>query len=188
MMPSIARYSNSIMTLLLLAIFVTMIAISSRYPAGARFMTFVVGIPAIALCLLQLVLDARERRLSSKVADHRSDIEKAEEQVARLVGHKVHFDVGHLLLPESDLDPREQVRRELIAWGYFLAFIAGIILFGFHLAVPVFLIAFLRLRAQASWRMTLGLTAIACTVLFVAFEKVLRVSLHTGFITDYFLG
>jgi hypothetical protein len=187
MMSSITKYSNSFMTLLLLAIFTTMVAISSRYPPGARFMTFVIGFPGIAICVLQLFLDARERRLS-KIADERSDLEKAEEKLSSLVGHKVHFDVGHLLLPEAELDPREQVRREFIAWGYFLGFIAGIILFGFHIAVPVFLIAFLRLRAKASWRMTLGLTAGACVILFVAFEKVLRVSLHTGFITDYFLG
>src|SRR4029453_6019586 len=39
--------SNSIMTVLLLAIFSTMVFISSGYPPGARFMTFVVGLPAI---------------------------------------------------------------------------------------------------------------------------------------------
>ena len=39
-----------------------MVAISSTYPAGARFMTFVIGIPAVVLCVLQLVLDIREAR------------------------------------------------------------------------------------------------------------------------------
>jgi len=63
--------------------------------------------------------------------------------------------------------------------------IAGIILFGFHIAVPVFLIVFLRLQAKASWRMTLSLTAVATVALFVVFERLLRMSLHTGFITDY---
>lgn len=183
MMPSLTKYSNSIMTVFILAIFVAMLIIASRYPPGARFMPFVLGIPAVLLCLLQLALDARERRLTAKAAGL-SDVEQAEEQASRLVGHRVHFDVGDMLLPKTDLDPREQIRRELIAWGYFFGFIAGIILFGFHISVPIFLVLFLRLRAHASWRMTIGLTAVASFVLFFAFENVLRVSLHAGFITE----
>ena len=99
-------------------------------------------------------------------------------------GHAVHFDVGNTLVGEEGLDPREQIRREMIAWGYFLGLIIGIILFGFHIAVPVFLVVFLRYRATASWRMTLGLTAISTFILFFAFEHLLHIPLHTGFITD----
>ena len=51
-----------VMTILMLTIFVVMVGISSTYPEGARFMTFVVGIPAIAICLLQLALDLYRRR------------------------------------------------------------------------------------------------------------------------------
>jgi hypothetical protein len=179
--------SNSIMTVLLLAIFSTMVFISSGYPPGARFMTFVVGLPAIALCLLQLGLDMREWRRAPAGAEGQSDLEKAEQQVSRVVGHQVHFDIGHDMLAGGDtkLDPRTMLRREIIVWGYFLGLIAGIILFGFHIAVPVFLIVFLRLQATVSWRMTLGLTALATAALFVVFERLLRISLHTGFITDY---
>jgi len=181
------NFSNSIMTVALLAIFSVMVAISSTYPAGARFMTFVIGIPAIALCVIQLILDMREWRRVPDVGDERSDFEKAEEQVSRLVGRQVHFDVAHELLAGGDtkLDPKTMVQREVIIWTYFLALIAGIVLFGFHIAVPVFLVAFLRVQAKASWRLTLGLTAFAVAVLFIVFERFLRMSLHSGFITDY---
>jgi hypothetical protein len=185
MMSSITKYSNSFMTLFMLVIFTGMVIIASRYPAGARFMPFVLGFPAIALCLLQLFLDARERRLAnSPTAGTLSDIEKAEAQVSRAAGHQIHFDVGDILLPDQGLPPGEQTRREIIVWGYFLAFILGIILFGFHFSVPVFLVLFLRYRADVSWRMTLGLTVSVCIFLFAIFEYVLRISLHTGFITD----
>jgi hypothetical protein len=163
-----------------------MLIIASRYPAGARFMPYVLGFPAVALCLLQLFLDARERRRINQ-AEGPSDVELAEAQVSRAVGHAVHFDVGDLLAPEASMDPRERLRREAITWGYFLAFIAGIVFFGFHLAVPIFLITFLRLRAQASWRQTLVLTAVACFVLFFAFEELLHIELHKGFITERIL-
>ena len=183
MMSSITKYSNSFMTLFMLVIFTGMVIIASGYPAGARFMPFVLGFPAIALCLLQLFLDARDRRAMTRTAGL-SEVEKAEEQVSRAVGHAVHFDVGDILLPEQDLPPGEQLRREFIVWGYFLGLILGIILFGFHLSVPVFLVLFLRYRAEVSWRLTLGLTVSVCIFLFAVFEYVLHITLHTGFITD----
>jgi hypothetical protein len=186
MMSTLSKYSNSFLTVLMLVIFSGMLIIASRYPAGARFMPYVLGFPAVALCLLQLFLDARERHRTSKV-EGPSDVELAEAQVARAVGHPVHFDVGDLLAPEASLDPRERIRREAIAWAYFLGLIVGIIFFGFHLAVPVFLVTFLRYRADASWMMTLGLTAVACFVLFFAFEHVLHIELHKGFITERIL-
>jgi hypothetical protein len=130
MMSTLSKYSNSFLTVLMLVIFSGMLIIASGYPAGARFMPYVLGFPAVALCLL---------------------------------------------------------RREAITWGYFLGFIVGIIFFGFHIAVPVFLITFLRFRANAGWLMTLGLTAVACVVLFVAFEQVLHIELHKGFITERIL-
>jgi hypothetical protein len=185
MMSSISKYSNSFMTVFMLLIFIGMVSIASGYPAGARFMPFVLGFPAIALCLLQLFLDARERhRNNAVIADTPSEVQRAEDQVSRAVGHQVHFDVGDILLPEQGLAPGEQLRREAIVWGYFLGLILGIILFGFHFSVPVFLVLFLRYRAEASWRLTLGLTVSVCIFLFAVFEYVLHITLHTGFITD----
>lgn len=186
MMSSITKYSNSFMTVLMLVIFTTMMLIASRYPAGARFMPFVLGFPAIALCLLQLVLDARDRRrANAPMSTPAGEAEKiAEQQMSKAVGHDVHFDVP--ADPEAGiaLAPREEIRREAIVWAYFLGLILGIIFFGFHLAVPAFLVLFLRYRANTSWRFTIILTASVTIFLFAVFEYVLRISLHSGFITD----
>src|SRR4029078_13193885 len=117
------------------------------YPANARFMPFVVGIPAIGLCLLQLVLDARARRPVAEAADTRGTFEKAEQTVSEMVGHQVNFDVAREAPPvvetEPELSPRETVRRELTLWGWFVGFILGILLFGFWVTIPLFLIFFL---------------------------------------------
>ncbi|HXF54442.1 MAG TPA: tripartite tricarboxylate transporter TctB family protein [Hyphomicrobiaceae bacterium] len=158
--------SNSNMTVGLLVIFTVMVAISSQYPAGARFMTFVVGLPAIALCLLQLALDARERRLGDAVG-RQSTQAAPSSQPDTASAAAVH-------------DPR----KELIVWGYFLALIAGVLLFGFYATIPVFIASFLRFQARASWLMSLGLAAAAGAVVYGAFEHVLRVPLHSGFLTD----
>ena len=176
------------MTLLMLAIFVVMVGISTTYPEGARFMTFVVGIPAIALCILQLVLDLYRGRAAAE--DTRSTMQQAEDQVARIAGRRVQFDLPseNAMFTDTDRDPRETLRREIVVWGYFLALIASVLVFGFRITVPVFLIAFLRFQAGATWRSALLLGGIGAIVMYILFERVLRITLHSGFLTDIVMG
>jgi Tripartite tricarboxylate transporter TctB family len=177
------------MTLTMLAIFTVMVGVASTYPPAARFMPFIVGIPAIALCLLQLALDFYRSRLP--VADDTGDpLKHAEEQVARLTGRPVHFEMPseNALFTDSPHDERERVRREIVVWGYFLGLITCILLFGFRIAVPIFLIAFLRFQAGASWRNALIYGGAGALAMYVLFEKVLKVSLHPGFVTDVFVA
>ena len=176
------------MTFLMLAIFSVMVGIATTYPPGARFMTFVVGIPAIGLCLLQLALDLYRRR-TAEAGETRDALKDAEDQVARIAGRRVQFEMpsDNVLFTESDLEPKARVRREIIVWGYFLGLIACILLFGFRIMVPVFLIAFLHFRADVGWRNALIYGGVGALVMFVLFEKVLRVSLHSGFVTDFIM-
>jgi hypothetical protein len=184
----LAKYSNSVMTLVMLGIFLALVGIASRYPAGARFMPFVVGIPPILLCLVQLVMDARDRRQLADI-DTRSAAEIAEDKVSRLVGRPIESGIAAAALSggEAPLSPAETVRRELVLWGYFLGFIAGILLFGFWIAIPVFLVTFLRFQAKSSWRTALILSIGASIALFLMFERGLKVQVHRGFITQYVL-
>jgi hypothetical protein len=173
------------MTCLMLAIFTSMVGIATTYPPGARFMTFVVGIPAIGLCLLQLALDLYHRRTPQTV-EIRSDVERAQEEASRLAGRQIHFEMPseNALFTETELAPKERVRREAVAWGYFLAFIVCILLLGFRISVPIFLIAFLRFQAGASWRSAMLYGAGGAALMYLLFEKLLKVTLHSGFITD----
>lgn len=141
------------MTLVMLSICVAMVGIAAQYPPDARFMPFIVGIPAIALCLLQLALDFRASRRNQVPA----------------VGGGV------------------ELRRELLMWAYFIGLVVGILLFGFLVTIPVFVVVFLRHWARASWRFALGLTAAASVVLYLALEQGLGVVLHPGFVTEYLL-
>jgi hypothetical protein len=92
------------------------------------------------------------------------------------------------LFTEHTYDARETVRREVIVWGYFLGLIAGVLLFGFRIAVPIFLITFLRFQAGTSWRSALIYGGAGAIAMYLLFEKVLKVSLHVGFLTDWILG
>lgn len=177
------------MTLTMLAIFTVMVGVASTYPAEARFMPFVVGIPAIALCLLQLALDLRRRR-SPTVDPTEDPLKQAEDQVARATGRRVAFDMPseNAMFTEPTLDERTRVHREIVVWGYFLGLIAGILLLGFRVAVPVFLVAFLRFQAGASWRNALLYGGLGALAMYLLFERLLRVSLHTGFLVDLIVG
>jgi hypothetical protein len=165
-MTALSRIS---MSLVMAAIFATMLLIASSYPPGARFMVYVVGIPAIALCLLQMILDLA-----------RTPADKAEEQTspAELA------EAAHLELPPMDppLPPDVKIRREITVWTYFVSFIGLILIFGFWIAIPLLLLTFLRFQAGASWKNTFILTVCGTGIFYLFFERILQVHLHRGFL------
>lgn len=170
-------YSRFVMTGVMLAIFTTMVAVSSTYPAGARFMTFVVGIPAIALCLLQLAIDLREWRSAAASASGGKPAGAARPEASMQGGANVPSVTVETYTPEV-------VRREIIVWAYILGLVGSILLFGFYVSVPVFLVVFLRFFAETTWRFAVMLTLGASAFMYVLFEYVFRMPLHIGFITE----
>ena len=161
------------LTAIMLLIFTTMVGIATEYPADARFMPFVVGIPGIALCLLQLALDA-VRAYDGQLTRHFRTAPKAGKPV----------ETGPAELPEFG---RHTVKQELRMWAYVVAFIAAVLCFGFYASVPIMLITFLRSEAKASWRSALLLGIGATAVLYLMFGVVLQIRLHAGFVTPLIL-
>ena len=88
----------------------------------------------------------------------------------------------------DDIPADEMRRREVVIWTYFLSFIVGLILFGFWVAIPIFLLVFLRFQAKSSWAMSFGLSIGASLAMYFFFERLFRVILHSGFVTDYVLS
>lgn len=168
------------MTGVMLIIFTVMVVIASGYPAGARFMPFVVGFPAIALCLLQLVLDLRESRNEAAARATGVELPAVTPELAMQMSMNAGGIVVEAYTPEA-------VHRERIVWGYILGLIGSILLFGFYISVPIFLVVFLRAFAGASWRMTILLPAVVSAFLYVMLSYVFRMTLHIGFITEYLM-
>lgn len=161
------------LTAVMLLIFSTMVGMATQFPADARFMPFVVGIPGIALCVLQLVLDG-VRAYDGHLSQHFQRAPKAGKPV----------ETGPAELPEFG---RHTVKQELRMWTYVVAFIGGVLALGFYASVPVMLITFLRREAAASWRMTLLLGIGATVVLYLMFGMLLQIRLHPGFLTPLIL-
>jgi hypothetical protein len=177
------------MNFVMLAIFVAFVAVASEYPPQARFMPFVVGIPAIALCLLQIFLDIRaSRRQVVEVEDTRSDVERARDEASRYAGRQLETEATaaeEIAVADVSSIPPNMVGREVVLWSYFLGFIASVLILGFWFTIPVFLVTFLRNEGKLSWLKALITGLIATTILYLAVAKGLRVDLHPGFLTAY---
>jgi hypothetical protein len=152
------------MTFVMLAIFAAMVGVAWQYPPESRFMPLVVGIPAIVLCLLQLYLDFRDW---SKQRRMKRDVAPTPRPVERMPA----LSAG--------------ARREMAMWGYFLGLVGGVLLFGFFLAIPVFVFVFLRYWAKTSWRFAFGLTVTGSAVFYLIFIQGLGIVPHPGFVTEY---
>jgi hypothetical protein len=161
------------LTWVMLAIFSTMVGIATQWQEGARFMPFVVGIPGIALCALQLALDA---------------MRAYDGQLLRIfqTAPKAGKPAETVAAEEPEFGPHT-VKRELRMWSYVVGFVAGIVAVGFYVSVPLMLITFLRREAESTWRSALLLGVGATAVLYLVFGIVLQIRLHAGFLTPLIL-
>ncbi len=181
--------AKSPMTFVMLAIFVVMVGIATTYPEGARFMPFVVGIPAILLCLLQIALDVRAANEAAGPRDRRSEMEIAEERMSQMTGRAMTFEAAHMApqVTVSENPTGIAESREFIIWGYILALVAGILFFGYAPTIPIFILLFLRWEAKCSWPKAALYAGIGSSLLLFVFTYVLKFQLHKGFLTERLL-
>ena len=172
------------MALVMFLIFVTMVGFALGYPAQARFMPLVVGLPGIGFTLLELIKETRRalnvtNEPESSGGD--SNTIALPDDVSRLIGQESVTVQGET----PQMTPAELQKREKILLVYVTAMIAALIVFGFWITVPAFVGVFLREREKASWRMALGSAGAVLAVLYFVFYRGLGIDLHTGFITQW---
>lgn len=177
------KVPSVLMGAILLAIFVLMLAISFTYPEAARFQPLVIGLPAVALCILQIALDIAHRNKAPAAADGGNEFAKAEADLARATGREIHFEVAHEQVPPQETVASEdgELRREIIVWAFFLGFVGSIIAFGFWFSIPLFLFSFLAIQGEIKWPKAVLMAAIGTGVFFSIFEIALKVKVFEGF-------
>jgi len=74
----------------------------------------------------------------------------------------------------------EARRRELAVILWILLLVAMIYVLGFLWAVPLYLLAMLKLRGRETWRVSVFLTAGTVVVIYFFFVSLLKVNLHPG--------
>ena len=148
-----------LMSLVMLAIFAGMVALAFGYPPEARLLPLVIGIPGTVLCLAQVGFD--------------------------MAGAGIEAHVGET---QGGAPDGRAIRREAALFGFLVALIARILVLGFWLTAPLFLIAFLRFHERESWRFTLALSAGGWLALYLIFDQALGILLHKGFLIEAVFG
>jgi hypothetical protein len=78
----------------------------------------------------------------------------------------------------------EQRRREIRMFGWFGAFLAGIILFGFEFGAPVLVALYLHYSRHERWGVALGSAAFTWMVMYGVFDRALHLPVFHGLIVQ----
>ena len=81
----------------------------------------------------------------------------------------------------------EEKRATVRMFGWFFAFLAGIILFGFPYAGPIVVMLYLRLSWHEKWYVCLAAGLLAWSVLYGVFEHFLGLPLFEGLVVQWLL-
>lgn len=82
--------------------------------------------------------------------------------------------------PPAEVPGTLAARRSFVAIGWILGFFGGILLFGFLLAVPIFLLAYLKLQAKEGWIFSIVFTAVVWGAFWGLFDYLLHLPFASG--------
>ena len=89
--------------------------------------------------------------------------------------------------PDAKVFDAEERGREFRMFGWFAAFLIGIILFGFPYGGPVLVGLYLHFSWHEKWTVSLGAAAFTWAVLYGIFDRVLALPLFEGLLVQRFL-
>ena len=81
---------------------------------------------------------------------------------------------------------KDSMRRTLVAAGWILAFFAAIVLLGFPVAVPLFVLLYLRLQGREGWSVSMVMTAAVWGVFYGLFDLLLHLPFPAGWLFAWF--
>jgi hypothetical protein len=146
---------------ILLLAFGFMVVVAFRYPPEARLAPVAVGLLGIVLCLVQIAFESWSTGPFA-----------ARFQPAPKLGRPFE---------PLDVPGEASVREELAMWGYFLAFIATLLVFGFFIAIPSMVFSYLWRQARVKWPYALASAIGATGAVYLVFEGILHFVLFRGF-------
>ena len=79
-----------------------------------------------------------------------------------------------------DVPEREVVRRSAMAAAWIVGFFAAIVIFGFAVAVPLFVFLYLRLQANEGWIFSAVFTAAVWAFFYGLFDRLLHLPFPAG--------
>jgi hypothetical protein len=80
----------------------------------------------------------------------------------------------------------ESGRRTVTAIGWMLGFFAAIVLLGFPIAVPLFMVLYLKMQGRESWALTIAMTLAVWGVFYGLFVYLLHLPFPAGWVFEWF--
>jgi len=157
-------------SLALVLVFAWTLYEAQGFRAQARLFPVAIGVAGLALALLHLVLELRHRGEPAGASD----------------GAPAAADAGE---PDEDelaetVPPEVRRRRTYAILGWVLAFSLATWLLGFPLAVPLMTLAYLRVGAGESARVSVIFAAVTGVVFYGLFVEVVRLPFDPGLLTS----
>jgi len=165
--------------LLVLGIISLFVFLSLGYSRTARFLPLVVGIPGMIFILVHLISSL------PGVASRRGELGSEKDATEKKAGKGVGQKEGE----PADVEAETEVVSP--AWTMFVwigVLVVAIVLFGFLVAVPAVVFAFLKFRSKASWRYAILSAAGIAAVMYFGFVQLLEVFLYRGLILILIAG
>lgn len=147
--------------LVLLLTFSFMVVVAFCYPPEARLAPVAVGLLGIALCFVQLAFESWSTGAFA-----------ARFRAAPKLGRPIEV---------LDVPGEAPVREELTMWGYFLAFIATLLVLGFYIAIPSMVFSYLWRQARVKWPSALASAIGTTSAVYLVFEGIFHFVLFRGF-------
>jgi hypothetical protein len=79
----------------------------------------------------------------------------------------------------------ETARRTAVAVGWILAFFAAIVLLGFPIAVPLFVLLYLKLQGREGWVLSVVMTLAVWGVFYGLFDQLLHLPFPAGWLLSW---
>ena len=191
MRPTLWRaliHGRTLFSILMFSIFFVMVIVAWDYSWPANFLPFVIGLPGMALALLQITIDIRTFISVKGQIDPRTEFEI---YMAQLSEHAEGVELDFVkekvetLVEDHSLVAKSRNRQEMILFGFFFFLLGIVLLFGFWIGTPIFLFLFVRYYAKESLKLSLIVTAGVWFTMYFILVIVLEQIIFEGYITGY---
>jgi TctA family transporter len=146
----------------LLILFVVMLSQSFDWPFAARIVPTIVGIGAILFCSLSLINDV-------------FGLHERDGAGATGIGgktHKIHMDIAS---KTAHLPGKIVLTRGFFFFGWMAGFMVVMALIGLIPAVPVFIIAYMRIEGREPLKIVIPMAAAVVALIYVVFDQLLAI-------------
>lgn len=134
------------------------VVIAMDWPFKARLFPIAIGVPVFCMAAAEVLWGLLRPEAKSGAMDF------------RLTDH----------LPSS-----LAIRRTLIAIGWMLGFLAGIVLAGFPIAVPLVVFLYAKVQGREPWGLSLGLALGVWGLFYGVFDRLLHLPFPAGWIQTW---